>query len=177
MKRIALALFLALLCSAAGAVTLQTGTNGKDISESNPLPVVGTMSAIMTSSGTLTVGLASETIGLKTAIQDTGSQTVLLKATAASITSGLATPTIQTVSLAGLASGTVVNISNRAFIVIQSKTATETIYVYPGLTATPGLGMALFPGSSIKRPWGSSVAVSYAASTAFTLVTDQEVLP
>lgn len=140
------------------------------------------------------VNLGSDTIGLISALQailagvaSTAVNTnVTVSTFSASVPAGsetiglfwdapLATPTITTVNAATTA--TVTNAAKRAYIIIQNQGATETVYVYPGATATPGESIAVYAGSSITRPWGSDVQVSYAASTTTQIVIDQEVRP
>lgn len=116
----------------------------------------------------IVVNIGSETIGLLTAL------TSLYDAIGSS-TAGLATPTITTVNAA--ATAFVTNTANRAYIIIQNQGATETVYVYPGATATPGQGIAVYAGGSILRAWDSDVQVSYAATTTTQIVIDQEVRP
>lgn len=88
----------------------------------------------------------------------------------------LATPTCSELTSTATAA-TVAAASNRLWIVIQNKAATESVYVNFDTVATPGFGLEIFAGSSIEYPLGSTCAVSYASTGSVPIFVIQGVRP
>ena len=68
-------------------------------------------------------------------------------------------------------------VASRAYVLFQNQAATESAYMYPGLQATPGLGIEIQAGDSVLRPWGSSVKCSVTSTDSLNLVVEQGVMP
>lgn len=96
---------------------------------------------------------------------------------AANVTeTALATPTVADVTSTAT-SASVTAAVGRVWISIQNKAATESAFVYPGETATPGYGIEVHAGTTLSRAWGPTVAVSYVSTGSVPLLIDQEVTP
>ena len=90
---------------------------------------------------------------------------------------GMPTPTVTNATLVAATSTSITAVASRSYIVIQNLDASDSVYVYPGATATISQGLEILPSSSIARPWGSAVPVAVISSAAARLAIEQGVLP
>lgn len=96
---------------------------------------------------------------------------------AANITeTALGAPTVEDVTSTST-SASVTAAVGRVWISLQNKAATESAFVYPGETATPGYGIEVHAGTTLSRAWGPTVPVSYVSTGSVPLLIDQEVTP
>ncbi len=96
---------------------------------------------------------------------------------AANVTeTALGVPTVEDVTSTAT-SASVTAAVGRVWISIQNKAATESAFIYPGETATPGYGIEVHAGTTLSRAWGPTVPVSYVSTGSVPLLIDQEVTP
>ena len=121
---------------------------GNLLGADNPLPVVGTI--------TSSLGGSDEIIG---------STTSLVAANGFSETTNIICSTTRLIA----------SLPNRVEIILTNHHATETCYTAPGAqTATPGMGVPIFPRSSISRLDGPGVPYPVAATTTVLLGVEQK---
>ena len=149
-------IILVLICSSAFASGVPSPATprpmvdsaGNLLSTDNPLPVVGTI--------TPRLGASGETIG---------STTSLVAANGFS----------QTINISCSTTRFIPSLPNRVEIILFNHHATETCYTAPGAqTATPGMGIPIFPRSSISRLDGPEVPYPVAATTTVLLGVEQK---
>lgn len=144
------------------------GIWGWDELGSKWMPVYTDASGSLVVTGTMTATVSISTI---TAELAPGSNTIGLFWDAP-----LATPTI-TDAISVSTPSVFTAAADRSYVVIQNKHATESCYVVPGITATPGYGIEVFGGSSITRAWDSDVTFSVVSTNSVPICIDEEVRP
>lgn len=99
-------------------------------------------------------------------------EALAIQAAVASVAIPISTPTTTSAESTAIAAA-LTAATDRIWLSVQNQSGTEEVTIGHANTITPGNGLTIFPGSSILRPWDSTVPVYFVSTTSASIYIEE----